>query len=223
MRRMKDELGRQKAANTTLQNTLNSYNGGESNGRVNGRNTPSSEDDGIRTQLADVQRQNQRLSHENQELRKRIESMERDQNDLRNNIVAIQRESAERLSHAEDLEQEIERLEAALKVARGGNNESVLERLVNENTVLKQENEQLSRKIDLLLEDDQFGRDRPISNISERRVSTSSSENALAYENLSNELDDWQRQLATSMSSRRPMSDTEDRVYTDHQRTRSRS
>ena len=225
MRRLKEELGKQKAVNSSLQSELDALKGaGESSSRarVNGRNTPSSEDDTIRTQLADVQRQNQRLNLDNQDLRRRIESMEREQENLRNNIVAVQRESDERLSHAEDLEQEIERLETALQVARGGNNESTLERLASENTALKRENEQLSQKIDLLLEDDQFSRDRPLSNISDRRVSTSSSENALAYESLSHELDDWQRQLATSMSSRRPVSDAEDRVF-DHQRTRSRS
>jgi chromosome segregation ATPase len=219
---MKDELGKQKNVNAGLQAELDSLKAGgdPSRARVNGRNTPSAaEDENLRTQLADMQRQNQRLNLENHELRRRIESMEREQENLRSNIVAIQRESDERLSHAEDLEQEIKRLETALKFARGGNDESMVERLASENTALKRENEQLSQKIDLLLEDDQFGGDRPLSNISDRRVSTSSSDNALAYESLSNELDDWQRQLATSMSARRPVGD--DRVY-DHQRTRSR-
>ena len=55
----------------------------------------------------------------------------------------------------------------------------------------------------------------------ERRTSdVSSAEDA--YQHLSNELDDWQRQLASSMSARRPLSDLEERIIGDSQRTRSR-
>jgi len=230
MRRMKDELSKQKAQNSTLRAELDG-NKGTSNSnsdpnsrtrQANGRSTPSSDDgnDQVRVQLADAQRQNQRLTSDNRDLRRRIESLEQDVENLRNNLVASQREVDERLSHVEDLEQEIERLEASLTIARGGHDTSALERLATENASLKRENEQLSQKIDLLLEDDQsaFGRDRPISGVSERRASHSSSENALAFENLSSELDDWRGQL---VSSRRPMSDVEDRLVTGHQRTRS--
>lgn len=231
MRRMKDEVTKQKNLNATLQSELEVVRGGSSleNGSrsrgVNGRNTPLSDDgsESMRVQLADATRQNQRLTSENKDLRRRIESIEQDIENLRNNLAASQREADERLSHVEDLEQEIERLESALSVARGGHNASELERLATENTALKRENEQLSQKIDLLLEDDQsaFGRDRPLSELSEQHASdVSSAEDA--YQHLSNELDDWQRQLASSMSARRPLSDMEERIIGDTQRTRSR-
>lgn len=231
MRRMKEEVNKQKALNSSLQTELEARGGASAElaSRIraaNGRNTPSSDDgyDSLRVQLGDAQRQNQRLTSENRDLRRRMESLEQEIENLRNNLVASQREADERLSHVEDLEQDIERLESALAVARGGNDESALERLALENAALKRENEQLSQKIDLLLEDDQsaFGRDRPLSEISERRASNSSSaENDLAYQHLSNELDDWQRQLASSLSARRPISDM-DLVGGSHERTRSR-
>lgn len=234
MRRMKEEVSKQKTLNGTLQAELDAARGGSSteNGSrirgVNGRNTPLSDDghDGVRVQLADAQRQNQRLASENRDLRRRVESMEQDLENLRNNLVASQREADERLSQIEELEQDIQKLESSLAVSRGGHDESALERLAAENTALKRENEQLSQKIDLLLEDDQSafgGRDRPLSGVSERPASSSSTEADLAFEHLSSELDDWQRQLASSMSARRPLSDMEDRLTTGHQRTRSRS
>lgn len=228
MRRMKEELSRQKALNLTLQSDSESKggSGNESGSRiraVNGRNTPQSDDghDNVRIQLADAQRQNQRLASENRDLRRRVDSMEHDLENLRSNLVASQREADERLSQIEELEQDIQKLESSLSAVRSGQNESTLERLAAENTHLKMENEQLSQKIDLLLEDDQsaFGRDRPLSDVLDRRASSSSLENDIAFEHLSNELDDWQRQLQSG--GRRPLS--EDRSIPGHQRTRSRS
>lgn len=226
MRRMKDELNKQKLLNQTLQAEADSRNGSSNEGSsrsrvVNGRNTPLSDDghDNVRIQLADAQRQNQRLASENRDLRRRVDSMEQDLENLRSNLVASQREADERLSQIEELEQDIQKLESSLSAIRGGQNESNLERLATENTLLKRENEQLSQKIDLLLADDQsaFGRDRPLSGVSERRASSSSLENDLAFEHLSNELDDWQRQLRSG----RPLSD--EHSIPGHQRTRSRS
>ena len=232
MRRMKEEVNKQKTLNQSLVSEVEARGGSAAEilarvKAVNGRSTPLSDDgsDTLRVELSDVKRQNQRLTAENRDLRRRMESLEQDTENLRTNLAASQREADERLSHVEDLEQDIERLEAALAVARGGMDESPLERLATENTPLKRENEQLSQKIDLLLaEDDQpaFGRDRPLSEISERPQSHSSTENDMAYENLSNELDDWQRQLASSMSGRRPIAESDDRVASPHQRTRSR-
>lgn len=225
MRKMKDELSKQRALNQNLQGELS---GSESSSRIrglNGRGTPSSEDghDIIRNQLSDAQRQVQRLNTDNRELRDRIDTLEGDLERMRDNVIASQRDSDERLSRIEELEQDLERLQNTLVIARGGHDETVLEQLSNENSKLKHENEELSHKIGLLLEVDQpaFGHGRPISGISERRASTSSSENAMAFEHLSSELDDWQRQLAASSISRRPMDF--DMTPTGHERARSRS
>lgn len=207
MKRMKEELGKQKSLTQNLQSEMDGARG-DSPSRirnVNGRNTPLAEEgaDQFRLQLADATRQNHRLTSENKDLRRRVDSMEQDLANLRTNLTASQRVADERLVHVEELEQEIERLE----------------RMESENSTLKRENDQLSKKIGFLLDDEQagFGRDRPISEISERPVSQSSSiENDMAYENLSNELDDWQRQYATSLSTRRTLGEVDD------QRTRSR-
>ncbi|RXW22588.1 hypothetical protein EST38_g3263 [Candolleomyces aberdarensis] len=214
MRKMRDELTKQKNTNSQLQAELDNRTGGKSSSAssrgVNGRTTPSAEEEGLRVQLVDSQRQTQRAQGENKELRARLDSLEKDLNNLRDSLVSSQRESHDRLMQIEDLQQDIERLQASLIIARGGHDETILEKLSSENTTLRRDNEQLSHKIGLLLEVDQsaYGR-RPISGVSGRRVSTSSSENALAFEHLSNELDDWQRQLANSMGNRRPLSEYE--------------
>ncbi|KAF7981180.1 hypothetical protein HWV62_34967 [Athelia sp. TMB] len=225
MRRMKDELTKQKQANASIQSELDTVRPSSRTRGLNGRNTPSDEgQDILRGQLQDAQRQAQRLNNENRDLRLRLDSVEKDLESLRENLIASQRESDDRLGRVEELEHDIERLEGALVVARGGHNETLLETLNNENSNLKRENEQLSHKIGLLLEVDQpaFGQGRPISGVSHRRASTSSSENALAFEHLSSELDDWQRQLASSMSNRRPLSELDPEPI-GHDRTRSRS
>ncbi|KAK7064380.1 cell polarity protein [Favolaschia claudopus] len=215
MRRMRDELTKQKNANVSLQTDLDAARGVKSpqdRKMLNGRSTPSSDDGqdtALRSQLVDAQRQVQRVTSENKELRLRLENLEKDLEMLRDNLLASQRESDDRLIQVEDLQHEVERLQSSLTTLRGGNEETLLEKLSNENTTLRRENEQLSHKIGLLLEVDQpsFGQGRPISGVSARRVSNSSSENALAFEHLSSELDSWQRQLASSMSDRRPLSD----------------
>ena len=221
MRKMKEELTKQKTQNSSLQSELDTLRGSPGL-RINGRSTPSSSDDvteGLRSQLVESQRQAQRYGSENKDLRVRVDSLERDLENMRDNLVASQRESDERLSRIEELDQDVERLQNSLVITRGSHDESFLEQISSENTRLKRENEQLSHKIGLLLEVDQptFG-GRPISGVSEGRASTSSSENAMAFEHLSSELDDWQRQLASSMSNRRPVSELE----TTDQRSRLR-
>ncbi|CAK5280148.1 unnamed protein product [Mycena citricolor] len=211
MRRMREELTKQKNTNVTLQADLDASRNGKDRKLLNGRSTPSSEDGHdtlLRGQLVDAQRQVQRLNNDNKELRLRLENLEKDLELMRDNLLASQRESDDRLTQVEDLQHEVERLESSLAVTRGGNEETLLEKLSSENTNLRRENDQLSHKIGLLLEVDQpsFGR-RPMSGASGRPGSNSSLENALAFENLSSELDDWQRQLASSMSNRRPLSD----------------
>ncbi|KDR85383.1 hypothetical protein GALMADRAFT_1324087 [Galerina marginata CBS 339.88] len=212
MHRMREELNKQRKSNTVLQADLDATRAGKPVDprvrNINGRSTPSTEDEGTRSHLVDAQRQVQRLTSENKELRLRLENLEKELELLRDNLLASQQEADDRFSQVEELQLDIERLQQSLVIARGGPDETLLEKLHTENTTLRRENDQLSHKIGLLLEVDQpsFGR-RPMSN----RMSTSSSENALAFEHLSSELDDWQRQLASSMSNRRPLSDFDEK------------
>ncbi|KAG6832512.1 hypothetical protein H0H92_000141 [Tricholoma furcatifolium] len=221
MRKMKDEMEKSKALAANLQAELDNRSTPDGAARVNGRSTPSSQEEALRTKVVEAQKQTTRLLSENKDLRQRLDSVEKDLELLRDNLVASERQSDDRLSQVEELQHTVERLQSSLAIARGGHDETILEKLSNENTTLRRENEQLSHKIGLLLEVDQpsFGQGRPISGVSARRTSTSSSENALAFEHLSSELDDWQRQLASSMSHRRPLSDFESTPVTE--RTRS--
>ena len=202
MRRMKDELTKQKAANATLQAELDASRGRSNTDpgsrRLNGRSTPSDDSHDFRGQLLEAQQYSQRLLTENKELHQRIETLEKDLASMRDTLIMCQRESDDRYLRVEELEQEVERLTATLTIYRKGSDETAVEQLTKENTNLKRDNEQLSHKIHLLLEVDQPSFNRPSS--------MSSSEN---FEHLSNELDDWQRQLASSMSTRRPMSGVE--------------
>jgi len=208
MHRMREELNKQRKTNTILQADLEAARSGKPvdprSRSVNGRNTPSTEsDEGTSSRLIDAQRQVQRLTSENKELRLRLENLDKELELLRDNLLASQQEADDRFSQVEELKLDIERLQQSLIIARGGHDETLLEKFHSENATLRRENDQLSHKIGLLLEVEQpsFGR-RPMSG----RMSTSSSENALAFENLSSELDDWQRQLASSMTNRRPLS-----------------
>ncbi|KAJ3503251.1 hypothetical protein NMY22_g18314 [Coprinellus aureogranulatus] len=213
MRKMRDELTKQKSTNQQLQAEIDARGGKSSvlsSRGANGRSTPSAEEENLRNQLSETQRQAQKVHAENKELRQRLDTLEKDLESLRDSLVSSQRESHDRLMQIEELQHDVERLQASLVIARGGHDETLLEKLSNENTTLRRENEQLSHKIGLLLEVDptsSFAR-RPMSGVSGRRISTSSSENALAFEHLSNELDDWQRQLASSIG-RRPLSEFE--------------
>jgi DNA repair exonuclease SbcCD ATPase subunit len=230
MRRIKDELTKQKAQNSALQSELDTTRGvaspaPSSSSRfrgVNGRGTPSSDDGNdapLRSQLIEAQRQSQRLLSDNKELRSRLSVLEKELDEVRDNLVASQVELDDRLTRVEDLEQEVDRLQASLEAARGGQDATYLEQLTTDNLALKRENEELSHKIGILLEDEpSFGRDRPVSGVSERRASISSSENALAFDALSNELDDWQRHL-----NRQTMSDYGSDAPEGHVRARSRS
>jgi chromosome segregation ATPase len=225
MRRMRDELTKQKSAYSSLQSELDSVRGRSSvepgsRTRVNGRATPSEDGHEIRGQLVDAQRQAQRLLNENKDLRLRLDSLERELETLRDNLMASQAESEERLGKVEELENEVHRLQSSLVISRGGHDETALEKLSNENNTLKRENEQLSHKIGLLLDVD-TPNFRPISTASAaglvRPSSTSSSEL------LSSELDDWQRQLAGTLGNRRPLADFDtEPLSLGHESSRSR-
>jgi chromosome segregation ATPase len=216
MRRMKDEVTRTKTACASLQAELDTVRGRSSTEPrrgVNGRSTPSDDNhEHLRGQLIDAQKQSQRLINDNKDLRQRMETLEKDLDIMKDNFVISQREFDERQTRVEELELEIERMNATLAVYREGSGASLLEQLTVENTNLKRDNEQLSHKIHLLLEVDQ-----PLK----RPSSMTSSEN---FEHLSNELDDWQRQMASSFGARRPLSDFESPSHlVGHERTRSRS
>lgn len=220
MRKMKEELTKQKALNQSIQTELDRSSSTDLGSRirgVNGRGTPS--DDGnemLKNQLSDAQRQVQRLTGDNRELRNRIDTLEQDLARMRESIIDSQRDLDERMVRIEDLEHELEQSQKSLVLARGGQDPTLLEKLDKENSRLKHENEELSHKIGILLEVDQpaFGHGRPISGVSERRASTSSSDNLVAFEN---ELDDWQRQI---LGGRRPLNDFESNPL-GHDRTRS--
>ncbi|KAG1757769.1 hypothetical protein EDB19DRAFT_1891465 [Suillus lakei] len=197
--KMKDEVTRTKTAYASLQAELDGVQGRSSTEPrrgVNGRGTPSDDNhDLLRGQLIDAQKQSQRLINDNKDLRQRMETLEKDLDIMKDNFVHSQREFDERQTRVEELD-----------------GASLLEQLTVENTNLKRENEQLSHKIHLLLEVDQ-----PLN----RPSSMTSSEN---FEHLSNELDDWQRQMANSFNARRPLSDFESPSHLiGHERTRSRS
>ncbi|KAJ3575989.1 hypothetical protein NP233_g747 [Leucocoprinus birnbaumii] len=208
MRKMREELTKQKSVNAQLSTDLEIARSGRP--MRNGRTTPS--EDELSRQLIEAQRQAQRLHSENKDLRSRIETLEKDIELLRDKLVVSQRESDDRLSQVEELQHDVERLKESLVIARGGHSETLLEKLNNENSDLRRENEQLSHKIELLLDVDRpdFG-NRPISGISGQRTSMSSSDHALAYEHFSSELDDWQRHMVapSSLSHRRQLSELE--------------
>lgn len=200
LRRMKEELNKQKTLNSNIQSELEAARGG-----VNGKATPVSDDDHdlTRSQLADAQRQVQRLTAENQELRQRIETLQTELAQLQDHAMSIQHESENRANSIEDLEHDVERLQAALGAARNNNEVTYTEKLADEVTSLRQENKELSHKIAILLDDQTgFGRigDRPMSSGSHPHSHTSS-ENAMVFESLENELNDWQRRLVTSTTS----------------------
>jgi hypothetical protein len=230
MRRMRDELTKQKSACANLQSELDAVRGrssaepGSRSRGVNGRATPSDDGHEIRGQLVDAQRQAQRLLNENKDLRLRLDSLERDLETVRDNLISSQSESDERLGKIEELEQEVHRLQSSLLISRGGHDETTLEKLSNENNTLRREKEELSHKIGLLLDVDTpgFGQGRPISTSSAGGLGRPSS--ASSSELLSSELDDWQRQLAGTLGNRRPLGDFESELLSlGHEGARSRS
>ncbi|EJU00094.1 hypothetical protein DACRYDRAFT_101149 [Dacryopinax primogenitus] len=211
LRRLKDQVAKEKNISASLQAELDAsrgVSGGVAGARTraaNGRSTPLSDDgqnETLKLQLLESQRTSHRIASENQDLQRRLDAIQVELDQYRDRLVASQRECDNRLTMNEELEVEIDRLRASLEVSRGGHQETMAEQLTRENTTLKRENEMLHHKIGLLLDDQTYSAtgDRPLSTAS-HHDSASSSENAHALESLSHELDDWQRRLAS-----RPMS-----------------
>lgn len=214
MRRVKDEHSRQKALNASLQGELDGYrSGSEASSRtriVNGRITPLSDDghdNTIRSQLSEATRQLSRVTAENTELQKKVAALQSEVDLYREQLSAARRESDLRVQQIEDLEAEMDRLEAALQTAQHQSQASFTEQLHQENDELRRQNGLLQQRIDLLLDVDQPGRNP--NRLSGRPDSRSSSIKDHAIDALSSELDDW---LATSTSSRRPLSEYEPEI-----------
>jgi len=204
---MKEEHNKQKSVNDKLQSDLDALrgvSGSEAGSRTRGatgRNTPLSEDghEGTRNQLADSQRQLQRLNADRQELKRQLDVMSRELDQAREDILASQNESDGRLLHIDDLEADVERLSAALAIARNGQDETLLEQMSKQNAALTRENQELSSQVQLLLDDMDhtgFGR-RPLSGVSGRDSESSTGNTMNPFESLSNELDDWQRRVVS--------------------------
>jgi chromosome segregation ATPase len=226
LRRMKDDLQKQKAANSSLQLDLEAARSSDSGSR-RGDGSPTSDDmEQLRSQLSDSQRSVQKLTQENQNFQRRLEKMQLEIQQLQDNLLASQQESETRLSHIEELETDIERLQASLAVARNGHDESLAEQLTRENQALKRENDLLSHKIGILLDVDHnnYNNDRPIS-MDSRRDSQASIDNDMTYDSLANELDYWHGKLANTTGSHRRLSELDPDPTTPlaHDRKHSRS
>ena len=232
LRRMKEELSKQKGINASLQTELDGIRGTSPSNdgnrtraiNINGRGTPLSDDghDVLRTRLEDVVRQRDKIFTENNELKRQLEAINQELEHMREDFMATQHELEGRANYIQQLEDELKTLEISLQDVQRSNNHNFVEQLRDENQKLKRENEEFSQRIALLLEvDTEFGRNGSMSEISNRRNSHSSSDNAIAFENFSNELDVWQRQLASS----RPLGSEAEHVpsSSSHQRLGSRS
>lgn len=224
---MKDDLQKQKSANSSLQLELETSRGSDSGSRRGGDGSPTNDDiEAIRAQLSNSERTCQKLTSENQNLIRRLDKLQLEVQQLQDNLLASQQESETRLSHVEELETDIERLQASLSVARNGHDETLAEQLTRENQSLKRENDLLSHKISILLDVDHTGytNDRPIS-IDSHRDSRASLDNDMAYESLSHELDYWHGKLANTAGSHRRLSELDPDPTTPlaHERKHSRS
>lgn len=212
MRRIKEEHVVQKKNNAALQAELDGFrSGSESSSRtriVNGRMTPLSDDSHShdspsRAEHQEVQRRLQRATTESAELQKRVASMENEMAAMRQALNDARREVDLRVGQIEDLEADVDRLDAALEAARSDASASLSDKLQEENVELKRENDLLQQRIGLLLDMDQPPNSRGNHRLSGRPDSRASSIKDHQFDALSSELDDW---LAASGSSRRPIS-----------------
>lgn len=223
LRRMKDELSKAKNMNQDLQKEVTSLKGGSSpeSHMRNGRTTPGSDDpavnDVLRNHISDLEKQHQRLTQENAKLYQKLEDSNAELERLKNLLLSIQQEADERQLLNQELEEEIDNLKASLTAARDGQDETYSEKLHNEIVALRRENEQLSHKVRVLL-DDQMG-----FGISDKRVSPTSDENVMNLESLSQELETWHQRISDEpqLHNRRP-SEQDSEFPNGSGRTRSR-
>ncbi|KAH7106738.1 hypothetical protein BKA62DRAFT_214496 [Auriculariales sp. MPI-PUGE-AT-0066] len=193
LRRLKDELHKQRDINTELKTELKQFRATSPDPNVrsrsvNGRGTPLGSEE-----ASDVQRHNQRLLSENSDLSRRLETLQRELEEGRDRLAASQRDANTRLDQMQELEDEIRKLEDQLDRARNAGGSAALDRLTKQNETLQRENEELTHRVGLLLEVDHatYGGQRPVSGVSFRRVSTSSDDH---------DMDDWRpsdRRLST--------------------------
>jgi uncharacterized protein YlxW (UPF0749 family) len=123
MRRVKDKRTRQKQQNSTLRSELDALRrGSETSSRtrvVNGWITPLSDgshENSTRTQLAEATRQLQRATAENTNLHKKVAALQTEVEQLRESLAAARMESDLHIQQIEDLETEMDRLDAASTV-----------------------------------------------------------------------------------------------------------
>ncbi|KAJ1301808.1 hypothetical protein OPQ81_009036 [Rhizoctonia solani] len=226
MRRMKEDYAKSKALNEKLQADLDSLRGitsseaGSRTRGATGRNTPLSDEghDSMRTQLVESQRSLQRLTADRNELKRQLEALQRDLGQSREDLVIAQNEASERELQIEELETKIEHLERSLTLARNGSDETVVERLTNENAALRREKDLLSHKVHILLDDQGgYAEDRPVSGISHRE-SQASTENGMTQ---FDSFEDWQQRINSRASTTRESDYEPSTSHLPHDRTRS--
>jgi len=151
LRRMKEELSKQKAVNGTLQSELdairgtNSSEAGSRTRDANGRNTPSLDDPELRIKLADAQRQLSALSKvasDHQTLTTEHLALQEEHAQLRD---AYSQEMEDANDRIDQLQNEVERLH---QLSAGAQD---IKRLQLDYADLQTENQDLQRKVQLLL------------------------------------------------------------------------
>ncbi|KAG8732623.1 Negative regulator of mitotic exit [Ceratobasidium sp. 423] len=226
MRRMKEDYAKSKALNEKLQADLDSLRGitsSEAGARTRGatgRNTPLSDEghDPVRAQLVESQRSLQRLTADRNDLKRQLEALQRDLEQSREDLVISQNEASEREIQIEELEAKIEHLERSLSLARNGSDETVVERLTNENAALRREKDLLSHKVHILLDDQGgYAEDRPVSGISHRE-SQASTENGMTQ---FDSFEDWQQRINSRASTTRESDYEPSSSHLPHERNRS--
>lgn len=187
LRRMKEELTKQKDLNASLRSELDSSRGANSTQTTSRSIPPKGDDEDLGNRLIESQRQNQRLTMDNQDLHRRLDSLHVEVEELKDDLASARRSSDAQTQQVEDLQAEIDRLDSALREALRSDGGDSLIQILAENAALQAENRILTEKINLLLETDCRA-----SVTSSVRASLSSFGNGSVVESLDNGLGDWQ-------------------------------